>query len=271
MKRLLVAFCTVAVASLAASCTQKSGTDAASTENVAVVDGRPITRSMFNEYISVISNKPAAEIPQQQREALLDNLIRAEVIAAVGEKSGLDKSEQVLATMELSRLNSIGQAVSKQFREKKPTEAELRAEYDERVKAMSSLEYRASHILVPTEDAAKKVIAELKTGGNFAQIARRVSTDTSNKDKGGDLDWFVPQSMTPPFAEALTKLKKGETSSVPVQTEFGWHVIWVMDTRAATPPPYDAVKEQLGEMVENKKFKLYIEELMAKAKITKSL
>ena len=104
----------------------------------------------------------------------------------------------------------------------------------------------------------------------FEQLARANSTDAGSKDKGGDLNWFTPEAMTPPFAEAVQKLKKGETTAAPVKTEFGWHVIRLTDTADNPPPPFESVKDRLGQMVQEKKFSAYVDTLLAKAKVTKT-
>lgn len=273
MNRMLVTTSVLAIAALAA-CSQQSGTTTGDKKsgNVAVVDGAPISRQTYVEYAKVVASKTPEELTEDQRNTLLENLVRAQVLAKAAESNGVAKDEKTVAALELSRLNILTQAMTENYlKDKKATEAELRAEYDRQAAGMEKQQFRASHILVGSEEAAKQVIAQLKAGAKFEQLAARLSTDTSSKDKGGDLEWFALGAVTPPFAEALKTLKKGDTVAAPVQTEFGWHVIRLTDVRDSVPPPYESVKDRLANPVEGKKFREYVDGLIAKAKITKSL
>jgi peptidyl-prolyl cis-trans isomerase C len=262
-------------AALIAACTQKPATDAkpaAAADSVAMVDGREISRNTFNQYVKGVAGKPAEDLSPEQRTELLDNLIRADLIAAEADRSGLAARDETRAVLELSRLSILQQASSAEYlKDRKASDEELRAEYDLQVAKMDKTQYRASHILVPTEEAAKEIIAQLKGGANFAQIAKARSTDKSSAERGGDLDWFAPGSMTPPFAEAVRKLKKGETTAEPVKTEFGWHVLRVTDTRDTAPPPFESVKDRLVQIVESKKFNAWVDGLVQKATVAKTL
>jgi peptidyl-prolyl cis-trans isomerase C len=267
----------LAIASLAAACTQNAGTASTGTgtgksATVAVVDGVAITRSFYDEYVRTVTTTTQADLTEKQREGLLENLIRGNVLAKEAERSGAAATDKARATVELQRLDTLSRAASEHFlKDKAPTEQELRAEYEKRVASMDKNQYRASHILVQSQDEATQIIARLRAGGNFAQIAREKSQDAGNKDKGGDLDWFTASSMTPPFAEAVVKLKKGETTASPVQTDFGFHVIRLTDVRETVVPSYESVKDQLAQIVNNNKINAWADELLKKAKITKSL
>ena len=173
--------------------------------------------------------------------------------------------------LELSRLNVLQQAVSEKYlKDKKPTEQELRAEYETQVAALPRLEYHARHILVATEQFADKLVTELEKGAKFEDLAKRESMDSS-KDNGGDLGWFTPDRMVKPFADAVMALKPGEYTHTPVQTQYGWHVIKLEETRDLAPPPFDSVKQRLEQMVQAKKFKAYVDDLMKTAKVEKKL
>lgn len=264
----------VAAFVLLAACSQKPATttSAAKVDTVAVVDGKPISRNTFNHYVKGIAGKPAEDLTAEQRTELLDNLVRGEIIATEAERSGIAARDETRAVMDLSRLSVLQQAASQTYlKDRKAGEEELRAEYDLQIQAMPKLQYRASHILVPAEDTAKDIISKLGSGGSFAALAKQLSTDVASKERGGDLDWFSPSSMTQPFAEAVAGLKKGETTAAPVKTQFGWHVIRLTDTRPVAPPPFEQVKDRLVQIVEAKKFKAYTDTLVAKAKVTKSL
>jgi len=145
------------------------------------------------------------------------------------------------------------------------TDAEIKAEYDSKVAAEKGTEYKARHILVKTEDEAKKLIAQLDKGAKFADLATKHSTDTSAK--GGDLGWFVASQMVEPFSKAVTELENGKYTKTPVQTQFGWHVILREDSRALTPPPLEAVKDQLMPFLQRQKVQNMIDGMRKQAKV----
>ena len=260
---------------LLAACNKTSTpTDTASKPGdkpVATVDGTPITHDMYDFYVRNTAGKSPAELTADQRNQLLDNLVRGEVIAEEAVKKGLDKSGDPAAMLQLSRLQVLQQADARHYLDdRKPTDAELHAEYDAQVANSAKTQYHARHILVSSQDAAQKLIDQLKKGAKFDELAKKYSTDSS-KDQGGDLGWFSPSSMVPPFAQAVQGLKKDEITQAPVQTQYGWHVIQLLDTRDTPIPPFDQVKDRITQIVENKKFLAHEEELMKAAKVERSL
>lgn len=267
MTRLKPLLTTMAVAVLAA-CAQNA--DDAMTDAVATVDGRAISRNTFEQYALGVAGKPAADLTEEERKRILDGLVQAEVIASQAERDGIADLNETRAAMDLSRLQ-IMQRASRQayLKDRRPSDEELRAEYDIQVAQLGTTEYRASQIMVDTEEAAKRIIARLKAGGNFSQIAQAESTDANTRNKGGDLDWF--RTTDGPLVDVIQGLKKGEFTQEPVKTQYGYHVIKLTDTRAVTPPTFDASKEQLIQLVEQKKFKAYVDGLQAKAKIETKL
>ncbi len=134
---------------------------------------------------------------------------------------------------------------------------------------LPKLEYHARHILVATEAFAGKIVAELEKGAKFDDVAKRESMDS--KENGGDLGWFTPDRMVKPFADAVVALKPGEYTHAPVQTQFGWHIIKLEETRDLAAPPYENVKQRVEQMVQAKKFKSYVDDLMKTAKVEKKL
>jgi peptidyl-prolyl cis-trans isomerase C len=251
---------------------ETSSANAVTAENpaVATVNGQPITKSFFDFYVRGVSGKETSELSAEQREQALDNLIRAKVVAAKAEADGIAKGHDTAAMIELQRLNILQSAASEKYlSDKKPTDQELRAEYETQVAALPRLEYHARHILVATEDFAKKLITQLEKGAKFEDIAKRESMDGS-KEQGGDLQWFTPDRMVKPFADAVVALKPGEYTHTPVQTQFGWHIIKLEETRDLQAPAFDQVKQRLEQMVQAKKFKAYQDELMKTAKVDKT-
>src|SRR6516225_5708083 len=255
-----------------AACQPKTAGTAANDNSpaVAIVNGTPITRSFYDFYIKGITGgKSAADLTADQRALALDNLIRARVVADQAVKDGINKSGDTAYMLELARLNVLQQAVEERYlKGREPTEQELRAEYETQLAAMPKTEYHARHILVATEAFAQKIIERLDKGEKFEALAKSESMDSS-KSNGGDLGWFTPNRMVPEFSGALIALKPGEYTKKPVQTQYGWHVIQLLETREVQPPPFDQVRQRLEQVVQAKKFKQYSDELMRGAKVEK--
>jgi peptidyl-prolyl cis-trans isomerase C len=270
----LAALVLLTACSKSGNVTQTSANAPASTPAspaVATVNGTPITNDMFEYYARSTTGKPIAQLTADQRNQLLDNLIRGEVVAQQAEKEGLEKTGDTAALLALSRIQILEQAGAEHFlADKKPTQQELQTEYDSQVAAMPKTQYHARHILVTSQAEAQKIIGELKHGAKFEDLAKKNSIDSS-KDQGGDLGWFSPSSMVKPFADAVASLKKGEVTPAPVQTQYGWHVIQLLDTRETPVPPLDQVKDRVGQLVQNKKFRAYQDDLLKNAKVVKNL
>ncbi len=256
-----------------AACKPQSGSDSSANVGppVATVDGQPIGKDLYEFYVKGLAGKPSSELSAEQRDQALDNLVRAQAIADEAVKEGLAKDTNTAALIELSKLNVLQQALSEKYlKDKKATEQELRAEYETQVSAMPRLEYHARHILVATSTFADKIEADLGKGAKFEDVAKRESMDSS-KDNGGDLGWFTPDRMVKPFSDAVVALKPGEYTKTPVQTQYGWHIIKLEETRDLSPPAFDTVKQRLDQVVQGKKFKNYVDGLMKTAKVEKKL
>lgn len=262
----------VVLAALAA-CQPKTATPTVAADTsppVATVNGTPISRAFYDFYIKGISGKSSADLTPEQRGLALDHLIDAELVAQQAAKNGLDTTGDTAYLLEMSRLNVLNQAASEHFlKDKKPSDAELRAEYDAQVAKLPKEEYHARHILVATQPFAQKIVERLQKGEKFEDLARAESMDSSGKS-GGDLGW-IGLDRVPEFSAAIASLKPGEYTHTPIQTQYGWHVIQLIATRPLAPPPYDQVKQRLTQMVEARKFHTYSEELAKNAKIEKFL
>ncbi|HVW68553.1 MAG TPA: peptidylprolyl isomerase [Steroidobacteraceae bacterium] len=260
----------VAVALGALAACQPKGGSAGSGDTspvLATVNGTPITQNFFDFYIKTVAGKPSSALTPEQRANAIDGLIRAELVAQQADKDGVTKDADTQEALELTRLNVLQQTMSERYlKDKKPTEQELRQEYETQVANLPKLEYHARHILVATEPFAQKVIERLEKGEKFEDVAKKESMDSS-KDNGGDLGWFTPDRMMKPFADAVVSLKPGEYTHKAVQTQYGWHVIQLIDTRDLSPPPFDQVKQRLEQVVQTKKFRAYTDQLMSKAKV----
>ena len=277
MKYLRTSLVLAALLGLAA-CQPKGGSGAAASSGgsgpgsapVATVNGTVISRDFFDFYIKQITGRASSELSDTQRSQALDNLVRGEIVAQQANKDGIDKTPDTSTLLELTRINVLERAVSENYlKDRKPTEQEVRAEYETQVANLPKLEYHARHILVATEPYAQKVVQNLEKGAKFEDLAKSESMDPS-KTNGGDLGWFTLTSMDKPFADAVVGLKPGEYTKQPVQTSYGWHVIQLVETRDVSAPPFDSVRQRLEQVVQAKKFKAYTDELMRNAKIDKT-
>jgi peptidyl-prolyl cis-trans isomerase C len=239
---------------------------------VAIVNGTPISREIYDFYLkSIAAGKSSADLTPDQRNQVLDELINMQLIEERGLQDGIDKDPDVAVRLQIARLRLLADGESQKYlKGKEPTDQELRVEYETALTTMDKTEYHARHILVATKELADQLTAKIKGGAKFEDIAKAQSMDGS-KERGGDLGWFSPTRMVKPFADAVKTLKKGEMTASPVQTQFGWHIIKLEDTREVTPPPFEQVKEQLSNRVMQKKLQAYVEDLKKTAKIERKL
>ena len=236
-------------------------------DTLATVNGKVIKQSLY-DFIAKDATARGQKIDAQVKEVIINKLIDSELVYQEAQKVGIDKQPDYIAREELARRELLTSSYLQDFVKKNPiSDADTKAAYEQYKKAYGDKEYSAQHILVKTEAEAKEVITQLGKGGNFAKIAKEKSIDTSNKDKGGDLGWFSPASMVKPFSDAVAELKKGGVSSTPVQTQFGWHVIKLVDTRVAQPMDYDKVKDGLQKNLQQHNLEKMMAELRSKAKV----
>src|SRR5690606_30342595 len=186
------------------------------------------------------------------------------------EKAGITKDAEVRDQLQLARMNVIVDAALQKYLEDHPVkDEELKPEYDAQVAAMPR-EYHARHILVDDKATAEAITKELKNGADFAKLAQKRSKDSSS-ESGGDLGWFTANTMVKPFDDAVVALEPGQITSEPVQSQFGWHVIKLEDSRAAAAPPFEDVKDRVKIMVERKRLQTYLEDLRKNAQIDKKI
>jgi len=235
--------------------------------NVATVNGKPIKQSLV-DYISKDATARGQNVDANVRSIIVNKLISSELVVQEAQKQGLDKQPDYIAKEELLRRELLVNTYIENFLKKNTvSEADIKAEYEKFKAQVGDKEFSARHILVSTEAEAKDVIAQLGKGGDFAKLAKEKSKDPGSKDKGGDLGWFPPAAMVKPFSDAVGTLKKGQVTQAPVQTQFGWHVIKLEDTRTAQPPTYDKVKDNLKKQVQQRNLEKMLNDLRAKAKI----
>ena len=230
---------------------------------LAVVNGRPISTLAVDNVVRQLSG----EGEQPDRDQILDELIDLEILTQEAEKLDLDKRAEVAASLQLQYTQTMANAYLAETGDAMAfSEDELRGEYDRQTANLDAEEIRASHILTDSETAAASVIAELETGADFATLAAERSIDPAGAN-GGDLGWFVPASMEPAFAKALAGMQPGDTSSTPVQTEFGYHVIRLVERRGAALPDYDTVKPGLTNLLLRDRLAAKVESLRETAEI----
>lgn len=233
----------------------------------ATVNGEPIRQSLV-DYIIKDATAQGKQIDDNARANIIEKLITTELIDQEAKKSGIDKQSDFMAKETLMLRELRINAYIEDYMKKNPIEESvLHLVYDNFKAQLSGKEYKASHILVKTEDEAKSIIGQLVKGADFAKIAKEKSLDAGSKEKGGDLGWFQVDNMVKPFSEAVVKLQKGVYTTAPVQTEFGWHVIKLDDSREAQPPSFDAVKKELGDDLQRQQLDKLVNGLRAKAKI----
>jgi peptidyl-prolyl cis-trans isomerase C len=199
------------------------------------------------------------------RNAVREELNTRELLAREAKKKGLDKNADVKTRMELAAQTVLVRDYVQDWVKSNPIpDADLHKEYDAIKAQIGDKEYKVSHILVDKEDEAKQIIADLQKGQKFADLAKEHSKDPGSKDKGGDLDWNAPANFVKPFADAIIATPKGKFTPTPVQTQFGWHVIYVEDVRPAKVPTFDEVKPQLVQRMQPQYLDKYFKELRAK-------
>ena len=236
-------------------------------QNVATVNGKPIPAAKVDQVVKQVVAQGKATDSPQLREAIKKDLIGREVLIQEADKQGIGTRPDVKNAIDNARQSIIINAMLADYIKKNPVkDADIKAEYDKYKAQVGDKEYHARHILVGTEDEAKQIIAKLKGGAKFEDLAKQ-SKDPGSAANGGDLDWASPASFVPEFSKAMTSLQKGAITETPVHSQFGWHVIKLEDVRPAKIPPLEEVKQQVAESLQQRKLAAYREELMKKAKI----
>ncbi|MBS1231097.1 MAG: peptidylprolyl isomerase [Proteobacteria bacterium] len=234
----------------------------------ATVNGTAISDSR----VDLMLKQSAAQgqpVSPELRANIIDNLALQMIVAKEATKKGLDKPAEVADQLDLAKQSILARAFIQDYFKKNPVdEKALTAEYEKVKASVSATEYKARHILVKQESEAKDIIAKLnKNPKAFEALAKEKSMDPGSKDNGGDLGWFDPQGMVPEFGAAVAKLEKGKFSEEPVKTNFGYHVIWLEDSRQKQFPPLAEVKPMLEQQLQQQNLKKLLDEMKSKAKI----
>ena len=239
---------------------------AAQAQNVAIVNGRPVPKARVEALMNQVQ-RSGQQLPEGAESRVRDEVVLREIFAQEAQRRGVAKSASYREQMELARQSILIRELFEDYKAKNPvSDADAQVEYD-KVKAQNSgTEYRASHILVGSEDEAKALIAKIKGGAKFEELAKSASKDPGSGERGGDLDFARPEAYVPEFSQAMTKLQKGQMTEAPVQSQFGWHIIRLDDQREAAFPAFDEVKGQLKQRMEQTRLQAYQEKLKSTAK-----
>jgi len=238
-------------------------------QNITVVNGKAIPKEraemLKQQVLERVDGRP---LPPELDEQLKEEIILREIFMQEANKRGLGGSKEFEMKLDLARQSILIQELFDNYKKKNPvSDAEIKAEYERLAAENKSKEYKSSHILVENEDEAKEIIAALKKGGKFEELAKEKSKDPGSGANGGDLGWSKPNNFVAEFAGALTQLTKGKTVEAPVQSQFGWHIIRLDDVRDADFPKLEDVKNQVEKHLQEQKLTKFQEELRAKAKI----
>jgi peptidyl-prolyl cis-trans isomerase C len=261
-KRLIAASVALAAAALAPLAVQA--------QNVAVVNGKPVPKARVDTIVSQVQKQAAQrnqQVPPDLEKMVRDKVVTDEILSQEAERRGLGASAEFKSQMELARQSILIGLLSQDLdKTTEVSDADVQKEYDKFKAQAGGTEYKARHILVEKEDEAKAIVAQLKAGAKFDELAKKNSKDPGSAPNGGDLDFAGPGSYVPEFSQAMVALKKGEYTETPVKTQFGYHIIKLEDTRAAQFPPLAEVKPQIQQRLAQQKAAAFRDELRAKAK-----
>lgn len=249
-----------------AACNYSAASFAAPADVLANVNGTRITQQTLEVYARQRGVEDMNKLPPDRKAKIIEELVNRELLYRAALDKKLDKKPETTIELESARANILASSAVRNELDARGElpEAKLKEGYDKFIKDLPGLEYKTRHILLDSEDKAKAAIVELDKGADFVKLANEHSTGTAD---GGELEWFQPEDMVKPFSEAAVKLKKDEYTKTPVQTQYGWHVIQLQDTRKVTPPAFEDVKEQIRMNARNTAIEAYIKSLRDKAKV----
>ncbi|NMM27791.1 MAG: peptidylprolyl isomerase [Glaciimonas sp.] len=235
-------------------------------QNLAIVNGKKIPSSRVDLMAKQLASQGQQDSPQL-RAMIKEELINREILIQEADKRGLGMSADIKNQVEIARQSIVIRALVADVVKKNPvSDADIKAEYDKFKVQAGDKEYHARHILVEKEDDAKAIIAKLKAGAKFEDLAKQ-SKDPGSAANGGDLDWAAPAAYVKPFSDAMIALQKGQVTEAPVKSQFGYHVIKLEDVRAAKVPTLEEVKPQIAEKLQQQKLQEFQQGLRKKAKV----
>jgi peptidyl-prolyl cis-trans isomerase C len=255
------------IATLLAAVFATLATLPARAQNIAIVNGKAVPTARADALAQQVAKSGRPVTPEMQGQ-LREEVIMREIFMQEAQKRGLDVTEDFRTQMELARQSLLIRELFAEFQKQNPvTDADAKAEYDKFAAANSGKEYKARHILVEKEADAKAIIASLKKGGKFDEIAKKSSKDPGSGANGGQLDWAAAGSYVKEFSDAMVALEKGKTTDTPVKSQFGFHIIRLEDVRDTQLPKFDDVKPQISQQLSQQKLSQFQQELRTKAKV----
>lgn len=235
-------------------------------QNIAIVNGKAVPKSRVDALLQQATRQGQPKTPELEQQ-VRDEVVLREMFMQEAEKRGLAASPDFKTQMEFARQSILIRELFADYQKKNPvTDADIQAEYDKFKGQSSGTEYRARHILVEKEEDAKALIAQIKGGAKFEDLAKKNSKDPGSGENGGDLDFAPPNAYVPEFSQAMVKLKKGEMTEAPVKSQFGWHIIKLEDQREAKFPPLEEVKGQIQQRLGQQKMAEFRDAIKAKSK-----
>lgn len=266
MKRALLSTSLLAITAAFAIAPACAADKAAAPKSVATVNGKAIPPGRADVLMANQLSQGQANTPELQA-AVREELVRREVLTQAALKKGTDKKAEVQTQLDLARQGVlIGAYLNEYARNVKISDDDVKKEYEGIKATLGEKEYKARHILVEKEGEAKDIIEKLKKGEKFEDLAK-ASKDPGSKDRGGELGWANKASYVPPFSEAMMKLEKGKYTEAPVQSQFGWHIIQLDDSRELKAPAMDDVKPQIVQRMRQQAVEKHILDLRGKAKV----
>ncbi len=240
---------------------------AALAQNVAIVNGKPVPKARVDALLQQATRQGGQPVTPELEAQVRDEVVLREMFMQEAQKRGLTSSPDYKVQLELVRQSLLIRELFSDYAKKNPvTDAEIQSEYNLFKAQASGSEFRARHILVEEEAQAKTLIAQIKAGADFEDLAKKNSKDPGSGQNGGDLDWANPNAYVPEFSQALSALKKGEMTEAPVKTQFGYHIIKLEDTREAQFPPLEEVKPQIEQRLGQQKLAQFRDSIKSKAK-----
>jgi peptidyl-prolyl cis-trans isomerase C len=241
------------LAAAALGCAVSAGSALAQTDAdpvLATVNGQPIHMSEVKEAAGSLPPQARGMPPQQLYPMLLEQLIDARALLIQAQRTGLDKDPEVQRVVQAAQERALESALLNKVVRPQVTDEAVKARYEQDVAGKTGeTEVHARHILVGDEATAKKIIVDLKKGGDFAALSKQYSKDPGAAQQGGDLGFFKKGDMVPEFSATAFALKDGETSPTPVKTQFGWHVIQVIEHRTSKPPSFEEQRDELRQQM----------------------
>jgi len=236
-------------------------------KSAAMVNGVSIPQSRIDMRVKAAAAQGQPDSPEL-RKMVRDDMINLELLAQEAVKMGLDKNPEATQQIELARQSVLAGAFVQDYAKNHPiSEEQLKLEYENLKANVGNKQYKVRHILVDTQEEAKTIIAQLGKKAKFDKLATKKSKDVGSAERGGELDWAVPTDFVPPFANAMTSLSKGDYTKDPVASQFGWHIIKLEDVRDLKVPPFEELKPQLQQRMQQQAIQSAISEMRTKAKI----